>query len=160
VEVEDDDDYAKFAADRADALTRFGYVLSGNPHDAADLVQEALVRLRAAWPRVRRKGNPEAYVRTTMSRLHINAWRTRRRERLAWDPPDRPVFDSPDDGALWAALATLPTRQRAVLVLRYYEDLSDEEIAVTLKISRGTVRSQASRAIDKLRTLQPLGSMR
>ncbi|WP_214110705.1 SigE family RNA polymerase sigma factor [Acrocarpospora catenulata] len=158
--VEEDDDYARFARDRADALLRFGYVLTGNPHDAADLTQEALVRLRAAWPRVRRKSDPEAYARTTMARLHVNAWRLRRREQLTWNPPDRPVFDSPEDGDLWASLATLPKKQRTVLVLRYYEDLSDAAIADIMGISRGTVRSQAARGLDKLRTLQPSGSPR
>jgi len=146
------DTYEDFVASRAQALLRYGYVLSGNSHDAADLVQEALIRLRGAWPRVVNKGDPEGYVRTTMARQHISIWRRTRREDLTDLVPEGSYTDpEPPDDLLWRALGTLPRRQRAVLVLRYYEDLSDEEIAVHLGISRGTVRSQASRALEKLR---------
>ncbi|WP_188194214.1 SigE family RNA polymerase sigma factor [Nonomuraea sp. SYSU D8015] len=153
--MEADPRFAGFVAERGDALLRYGYVLAGNPHDAADLVQEALLKLRASWPRLRAKDNPESYVRTTMARLHTAAWRLRRRELLAWDPPEHGHHDalpSEDEQAMWEALSGLPRKQRAVLVLRYYEGLSDEEIAAALGISRGTVRSQASRALGKLRS--------
>ncbi|MDX6738484.1 SigE family RNA polymerase sigma factor [Actinocorallia sp. A-T 12471] len=145
-------DFERWVASRAPALLRYGYVLTGSPHDAADLVQEALVRLRSAWPRVVRKDDPEGYVRTTMARQHVSAWRRTRRETLTAAVPDAAHHDPlPPDDALWQALTALPRRQRTVVVLRYYEALSDEEIAVRLGISRGTVRSQASRALDKLR---------
>lgn len=156
--MEPDSRFAEFVAERGDALLRYGYVLTGNPHDAADLVQEALLRLRGAWARVRLKDSPESYARTTMARLHIAVWRLRRREQLAWAPPDSEHHDAlptGDEQALWAQLAGLPRKQRAVLVLRYYEQLTDEEIAAVLGISRGTVRSQASRALDKLRSAVP-----
>ncbi|WP_310740257.1 SigE family RNA polymerase sigma factor [Microbispora sp. H10885] len=159
--MDDAPDFADFAAERIDALFRYAYMLTGNPHDAADLVQEAMVRLRGAWPRVRRKHNPESYVRTTITRLHISVWRRRRREHLAWEVPEQPqpVAEPPLD--LWGELARLPKRQRAVLVLRYYEDRSDAEIAEILGISPGTVRSQASRALGKLREIvTPLRSLR
>ncbi|GIH75844.1 SigE family RNA polymerase sigma factor [Planobispora longispora] len=159
--MEADSRFAEFVAERGDALLRYGYVLAGNPHDAADLVQEALLKLRAAWPRVRLKENPESYARTTMARLHVAAWRLRRREQPAWDLPERAHHDalpSGDEQAMWRALAGLPRRQRAVLVLRYYEQLSDAEIAGVLGISRETVRSQASRALDKLRAAVPEGN--
>jgi RNA polymerase sigma-70 factor (sigma-E family) len=154
-----DDDgvtYEEFVTTRAQTLLRYGYVLTGNPHDAADLLQESLVRLRAAWPRVVNKNDPEGYTRTIMARQHISIWRRRRRENLVSDVPDREYSDGGFDRAehdprLWELLSGLPRRQRAVLVLRYYEDLSDEEIASTLGISRGTVRSQAARALEKLR---------
>jgi RNA polymerase sigma-70 factor (sigma-E family) len=148
--------FEEFVGSRADVLMRYAYVLTGDPHDAADLLQEALVRVRAAWPGVVNKREPEGYVRTAMARLHISAWRRRRRERLVSEPPERAYDDAAlaradgDDG-LWRALAGLPRRQRAVLVLRYYESLSDSEIAEVLGVSRGTVRSQASRALEKLR---------
>ncbi|GAA4092033.1 SigE family RNA polymerase sigma factor [Actinomadura miaoliensis] len=155
----DDDDaltYERFVTDRASTLLRYGYVLTGNAHDAADLVQEGLIRLRAAWPRVVRKDDPEGYTRTIMARKHISMWRRRRREHLVREVPERDHVDrgleqAERDPRLWRALAALPKRQRAVLVLRYYEDLPDEEIAKVLGISRGTVRSQAARALDKLR---------
>jgi RNA polymerase sigma-70 factor (sigma-E family) len=146
--------FEEFVGARADALMRYAYVLTGDPHDAADLLQESLVRVRAAWQRIRHE--PEGYVRTTMARQHISAWRGRRRERLMADPPERGYYDGAfarveDDDGLWRALGALPRKQRAVLVLRYYESLSDTEIAEVLGISRATVRSQASRALGKLR---------
>ncbi|GAA4953351.1 RNA polymerase sigma-70 factor (sigma-E family) [Nonomuraea thailandensis] len=149
--MDDAPDFADFAANRGHALFRYAYMLTGNPHDAADLVQEAMMRLRGSWSRVQRKHNPESYVKTTIARLHISVWRRRRREHLVWEVHEQPqpVAESPLD--LWDELAKLPKRQRAVLVLRYYEDRSDVEIAEMLGISPGTVRSQASRALDKLR---------
>ncbi|MFF3440619.1 SigE family RNA polymerase sigma factor [Streptosporangium sp. NPDC002721] len=158
--MEADPRFAEFVAERGDALLRYGYVLAGNPHDAADLVQEALLRLRAAWPGLVAKENPEGYVRTIMARLHTVTWRLRRRESLSWELPEQGHHDalpSGDERAMWEALTGLPRKQRVVLVLRYYEELSDAEIAAVLGISRGTVRSQASRAIDRSRT-GPAGS--
>lgn len=154
-----DDDgltYERFVTERAPTLLRYGYVLTGNAHDAADLVQEGLVRLRAAWPRVVRKDDPEGYTRTIMARHHISVWRRRSRERLSGEVPEREYVDpglerAERDPRLWRSLEALPRRQRAVLVLRYYEDMADQEIAAMLGISRGTVRSQAARALDKLR---------
>ncbi|MEW9554595.1 SigE family RNA polymerase sigma factor [Nonomuraea sp. NPDC050783] len=154
--MEDDSRFESFVADRADALLRYGYVLSGNAHDAADLMQEALIRLHRAWPRVRRKQDPEAYTRTIMARLHISVWRRRGREHLTGDLPDeadrRRLLPSDVEQGLWEALKGLPRKQRAVLVLRYYEDLADEDIARVLGISRGTVRSHASLGLGKLRS--------
>jgi RNA polymerase sigma-70 factor (sigma-E family) len=156
--LEDEPRFEEFVAERADALLRYGYLLSGNPHDAADLTQEALVRLHQAWPRVRRKQAPESYTKMIMVRLHISTWRLRRRERPDWALHETARFDTPpsdSDEGLWEALATLPRKQRAVLVLRYYEDLSDTDIADVLGISRGTVRSHASLGLAKLRSVLP-----
>lgn len=153
--MDDEPGFDRFVAEQADALLRYGYVLTGNPHDAADLVQETLLRVRRAWSRVRRKDNPNSYARTTMARLHISIWRRHRREHLIGDPPDRAgpeVFPFEQQQGLWEELSALPRRQRAVLVLRYYEQLTDAEIAKVLGISPGTVRSQASRGLDKLRS--------
>ncbi|UBU13658.1 SigE family RNA polymerase sigma factor [Nonomuraea gerenzanensis] len=144
-------EFDDFVRARGPALLRYGYVLTGNADDAADLVQEALLKLSDSWKRVRNKNNPEAYVRTTMARQHISWWRGRRREHLTDDLPEGSYTDEPSSGELWKELATLPRRQRVVLVLRYYEDLSDQEIAELLGISRGTVRSQAFRALNALR---------
>ena len=148
--------FEEFVTTRSDALLRYGYVLTGDPHQAADLVQDALVRLRGAWSRVHKKQDPEGYVRVIMARRHVSIWRRRRRERLMGELPDTGYADpglerAHGDAGLWQALATLPRRQRAVLVLRYYEGLTDAEIARTLGISTSTVRSQASRALGKLR---------
>ncbi|WP_336215424.1 SigE family RNA polymerase sigma factor [Nonomuraea sp. LPB2021202275-12-8] len=149
--MDDAPDLADFVANRGHALFRYAYMLTGNPHDAADLVQEAVMRLRNSWPRVQRKHDPESYVKTTIARLHISFWRRRRREHLVWEVPEQPRSEAESPLDLWDELAKLPKRQRAVLVLRYYEDRSDVEIAEMLDISPGTVRSQASRALGKLR---------
>jgi len=149
-------DYETFVRARSAALLRYGYVLAGNPHDAADLTQEALARLSQSWDRLRGKDDPEGYVRTTMARLHISWWRRRRREHAVGIVPERGYADeriaqADGDIGLWRAVVALPRRQRVVLVLRYYEQYSDEEIAQLLGISRGTVRSQAARGLEKLR---------
>lgn len=146
-------EFTDFVAARGSALYRYGYVLTGNAEDAADLTQEALMRLGDAWPRVRKRDDPEGYVRTIMARLHISVWRRLRKERLVAAVPEVGYTEDHigDDVGLWNELKGLPPKQRAVLVLRYYEDLSDQEIAELLGISRGTVRSQAARALNKLR---------
>jgi RNA polymerase sigma-70 factor (sigma-E family) len=150
------DDFESFIRDRTPALVRYGFVLSGNPHDAADLVQESLARLGPRWSRVSSRGDPEGYVRATMARLHISWWRRRRREHSVRSLPERSYIDAgiteaEGDLGLWRAVAGLPPRQRVVLALRYHEQLTDDEIARLLGISRGTVRSQAARGLDKLR---------
>jgi RNA polymerase sigma-70 factor (sigma-E family) len=151
-----DDDYAAFVRLRMPALLRFGHALTGNRHDALDLVQTALERTGVRWRTVRRRpGDPEAYVRRVMVNLHISRWRRLRRETLVRGVPDRPS-DEVADGALerapvWQALRDLPPRQRAVIVLRYYEDLSEAQIADVLGVSPGTVKSQAAKAMVTLR---------
>lgn len=150
------DDFDSFVRARTPTLLRYGYVLSGSPHDAADLTQEALVRLGPRWNRVSARGDPEGYVRTTMARLHVSWWRRRRREHLVDVVPERAQIDggierADEDLGLWPMIQALPPRQRVVLVLRYYEHRDDDEIATLLGISRGTVRSQAARALAKLR---------
>ncbi|MEV6031719.1 SigE family RNA polymerase sigma factor [Nonomuraea sp. NPDC052116] len=144
-------EFEDFVRTRGSALLRYGYVLTGNAEDAADLVQEALLKVSDTWSRVRNKDSPEAYVRTTMARQHISWWRRRRKEHVIDEVPEGAHHDTHTFGELWKELATLPRRQRAVLVLRYYEDLPDDEIAAILGISRGTVRSQAFRALATLR---------
>lgn len=156
-----DEQFAEFVRSRSPALYRYAYLLTGSAHDADDLVQEALIRLRGAWGRVRRQDDPIGYTRTTMARLHVSIWRRRRRESTVATVPDTPVDEQGYERAarrvaVMEALATLPSRQRAVIVLRYYEHQTEEEIAATLGISRGTVRSQASRAMEKLRAIAHL----
>src|SRR5690242_3776229 len=119
------DDFESFVRVRLSALVRYGFVLSGNPHDAADLAQEALARLGERWARVHAGGDPEAYVRTTMARLHISWWRRRRREHPMRTLPEHGYDDAgieaaAGDGAVWRAVHDLPRRQRVVLVLRYF----------------------------------------
>ncbi|MDX6745047.1 SigE family RNA polymerase sigma factor [Actinocorallia sp. A-T 12471] len=151
-----DRQFDEFVAHRFPALYRYAYVLTGNQHDAEDLVQEALTRTGVAWSRIRRKDDPEGYVRTTMARIMANRWRRPKLEHLVPGVPETAVDDPGLDrvhevDGLDAALQALPPRMRAVLVLRYFEQLSEEETARALGCSRGTVKSQASRALAKLR---------
>lgn len=156
-----DDDFAAFVRDRMPALLRFGYALTGNPHDGLDLVQGALERTGVRWRSLRRRDDDaEAYVRRAMVNAWVSRWRRFRRETSMDRVPDRvDLNSSPEDRPgnpldrepLWQALAGLPPRQRAVLVLRYYEQLSEQEIAEVLGVSTGTVKSQAAKAKATLR---------
>lgn len=139
------------------ALVRYATALCGDPTEAEELVQSALVRVALRWPFVRDKDNPDGYVRRAIANGYLTTWRRiRSRETSMAEPPDLPV---PADGtagvddvmAVRRALATLPPRQRAVLVLRYLEDRSEQETAELLGCSIGTVKSQASKALAKLR---------
>jgi RNA polymerase sigma-70 factor (sigma-E family) len=149
-------DFGEFVRLALPGLLRYGHALTGNPHDAADLVQSVLERIGARWATVRRRtGDPLAYARRSMANAHISRWRRFRRERLVAELPDTAAVWQPDrsgDELLWRAVRALPPRQRAVLVLRYYEDLSEIQIAEALGISPGTVKSQASKAMAALRT--------
>ena len=148
-------DFGEFVRAVLPGLLRYGHALTGNPHDAADLVQGVLERIGARWTYVlRRTGDPVAYARRAMANAHVSRWRRTRRESLMADLPDTTAVWQPDrfaDEPLWQALRALPPRQRAVMVLRYYEDLSEAEIAATLGITRGTVKSQANKAMAGLR---------
>jgi RNA polymerase sigma-70 factor (sigma-E family) len=150
--------FEEFVNARLPALYRYAVVLTGNRHDAEDLVQEALVRTGLAWRTVQRKDAPEGYVRTTMVRIMANRWRRPRREYPMADVPDRPADDTGPDrisdiALLDSAIRTLPPRMRAVLVLRYVDQLSEAEIAEVLGCRPGTVKSQAARGLAKLRTM-------
>jgi RNA polymerase sigma-70 factor (sigma-E family) len=149
-------DFAEFVRAVMPGLLRYGHALTGNPHDAADLVQGVLERIGARWTHVLHKtGDPVAYARRAMANAHVSRWRRTRREKLVAELPDTSVVWQPDRFAeqpLWQALRALPPRQRAVMVLRYYEDLSEAEIASTLGITKGTVKSQANKAMASLRT--------
>lgn len=152
-----DEPFRSFVLARRDALLSHAHLLTGSREAAEDVLQTALVRTALAWPRVRNQADPEGYVRVVISRTAASAWRRRRwRERPTAEPPDRPDGTDPtrevdERDAMWRALAVLPPRQRAVLVLRYYEGLSEAEIATVLGCARGTVKSQAAKGLDRLR---------
>jgi RNA polymerase sigma-70 factor (sigma-E family) len=147
-------EFSDYVAFRLPALLRFGYALTGNPHDASDLVQEVLERVGLRWAAIGRgRGGPDAYIRRAMVNARTSRWRRRRPELLVPVIPESAVqqHDRFDDEPLWQALRGLPPGQRAVIVLRYYEDLSEAEIAATLGVSAGTVKSQTARAMATLR---------
>lgn len=144
-----------FVRNRLPELLRFGRVLTGNEEAAADLVQDALERTIMHWSRVESRDDPEGYVRRVMVNRNISIWRRLRRERITDTLPDDGYVDRHRDRELWEALLTLPPRQRAVIALRYYEDKTEAEVASILGCSVGTVKSQASKGITKLRDLMP-----
>jgi RNA polymerase sigma-70 factor (sigma-E family) len=152
------DDFREFVVARQQALIRTAYLLTGDAHLAEDLLQSVLIKVAGKWSRLAEGGNPEAYTRKALVNQYIS-WRRRSRPELpSADPPERGT--SYDDAALQRivlrqALAKLAPRQRAVIVLRFWEDLTEAQIAETLGCSPGTVKSQAHHALARLRTLAP-----
>jgi RNA polymerase sigma-70 factor (sigma-E family) len=143
-------------------LYRLAYGISGDAAAAEDDLQNAFAKVYAQWGRVRRADHPEAYVRRMVLNEVLGGRRAgflkRERPHHHVEPPG--AVASPEAGvvdrdAIWTAVRALPPRQRAVVVLRYYEDLSEAEIAEALDCSRGTVKSQASAAIAALRRTAP-----
>lgn len=162
-------EYDRFVAERSPRLLRVAYLMTSDWGTAEDLLQSALMKAWFAWSRV--SGDPEAYVRRIIVTTHISSRRRRRTAEVLWNDPDsrlRPGGDLPggysrdlatdqaERDAVRQALSRLPRRQRAILVLRYLEDLTEAQTAQTLGISVGTVKGQASRALAKLREISDL----
>lgn len=162
--------FEEFAALRLPALLRYAVVLTGNRDLAQDIVQEVLARAHVRWKQVGRADSPDAYVRRMVLHEYLS-WRRRWSVRHIHPAGDQitgigdarlagrdHAQDVVEADELWARLAALPRRQRAVLVLRYYEQLDDDEIAALLDCRPATVRSHASKALSTLRLrseLQP-----
>ncbi|MFG1887132.1 SigE family RNA polymerase sigma factor [Micromonospora sp. NPDC049051] len=149
--------FAEFVRAETAGLTRFAYLLTGDRHHAEDLVQVALARVAVRWERL---DDPGAYLRRVLYTQAASWWRWRRTrppERLGASLPDRagPVDDVDLRLALRSALARLTVRQRAVLVLRYYEDRTEADTAELLGCRVGTVKSQTRHALGRLRVLAP-----
>lgn len=152
----DEETFRAFVGARSVALLRSAYLLVGDRGLAEDLLQTALVKTYLARSRIRDAAAIEAYVRRTMATTATSWWRGRRfRERPVEAVPETAAGDDlearTEREAMWSYLSELPARQRAVLVLRYYEGLSEIEIAETLSLGRGTVKSHASRGLATLR---------
>jgi RNA polymerase sigma-70 factor (sigma-E family) len=148
--------FEEFVAARRPALLRTAYLLTGNHADAEDLVQAALVRTVPHWRRI--ADRPEPYVRQVLVRESVSRWRRRRWRETATDAPPDLAAPAPDLDrrlALQQALGSLAPRQRAVVVLRYYEDLTEAQTAAVLGIAVGTVKSQARDGLARLRALLP-----
>jgi RNA polymerase sigma-70 factor (sigma-E family) len=170
-----DADFSAYMAARQPALLRTAYLLTGDRHGAEDLVQQTLAKLYVAWSKVQAQESIDGYARRIMINEHNSLWRRawKRREVVTETIPERgpeggpdrsggypgaqdgPAYDDGTRSALWAFVQTLPRKQRAVVVLRYYEELSEAETADVLGISVGTVKSQASRALAALRERAP-----
>ncbi|MBZ5740907.1 SigE family RNA polymerase sigma factor [Nocardioides mangrovi] len=147
--------FEEFVAARSTALWRSAYLLTGDPHRAEDLLQTALVKAWRRWDRISRKEAVEAYVRAAMVTTYTDWWRRRwNGEVPTGELPETPVAaGSPEVRRdVLVALAQLPRGQRAVVVLRFFDDLTEAQTAAALGVSVGTVKSQTSRALVTLRT--------
>ncbi|WP_433300193.1 SigE family RNA polymerase sigma factor [Actinoplanes sp. CA-030573] len=159
-------DYAHFVRTRTHALLRSAYLLTGDQHLAEDLVQEALARTHRAWLRLERPEHAEAYARKVMYHAQVSLWRRPKVAEVL--PGEIESGDAGDAGstedvaeatvqrvALRRALLALTAKQRAVIVLRYFEDHTEAEAAQLLGVSVSTIKTQTARALDRLRTLVP-----
>ncbi|MFR9774509.1 SigE family RNA polymerase sigma factor [Micromonospora sp. MS34] len=152
-----DGEFTAFVTERGPALLRVAYALAGNQHAAEDLLQNALAKAYARWPRIR--GDAEPYVKRILYHDQVSGWRRRgrRAEVPVAELPERAAVGPDTDLGLLLreALRALPPRQRAVLTLRYLEDLSVEQTAALLGCRAGTVASQSAKALTRLRQLVP-----
>lgn len=150
--------FGEFVIARGKALIRLAYLLTGDQHAAEDLLQTALAKTAAKWGNLRHT-DPEAYVRQVIYREQVSRWRRRFREVAVQSPPEA-IYPDPSGHsdlrlAMRQALLRLPPRQRLVIVLRYYEDLTETQAAAAIGCSVGTVRSRTNRAVQKMRVLIP-----
>jgi RNA polymerase sigma-70 factor (sigma-E family) len=162
-------EFERFAAVHADGLLRNAYLMAGDRGEAEDLVQECLLRLARKWPRVRSMEHPGAYARRVLFNLILDGGRQRARRRTELVAVETTDGDGGGDGTTAAlearvelvqALGGLSGRQRAVLVLRYFADLPEAEVASILDCSLGTVKSSTSRGLERLRrTLDPAATL-
>jgi RNA polymerase sigma-70 factor (sigma-E family) len=151
-----DEEFREYVVARGPALLRVAYQLTGQPADAEDLLQAALTKTYLAWEKINDRAALDGYVRRAMVNINISWWRRRKLEEYPAEClPETPAGDVPSPGEihelLEEALDRLPARQRTAIVLRYYEDMSEPEIAKALGVSIGTVKSTVSRAMAKLR---------
>ncbi|NEB80870.1 SigE family RNA polymerase sigma factor [Streptomyces sp. SID14478] len=159
-----DVDFQSFVVGRWARLMRTAFLLTGDQHAAEDLVQSSLERVYTAWRRVASAQDPDAYVRRIMVNMHARRHRGRfkelvsRRDDTSLDVPERGdrMAQALDRGDLMAALVQLPPRQREAVVLRYWEDLSESQVAQAMGCSVGTVKSNAAKGIAKLRAVPGL----
>jgi len=154
--AEEAPDFAAYAAVRWSRLVCTAYLLTGDHHEAEDLVQATLAKVYLNWPRISRLGEPDAYLHRALVNNNLSRFRKRRvvqllTPRLPERARDSATGQVDDRAALMAALAELPARQRAVVVLRYWEDLSEQQVADVLGCTVGNVKSQASRGLRRLR---------
>ncbi|MEY9927940.1 RNA polymerase sigma-70 factor (sigma-E family) [Catenulispora sp. GP43] len=154
--MSDEEDFRQFAASRQKQLLRGAYLLCGDWHSAEDLVQTAFGLMYRSWRRIKRVEHPDAYAKQVLYRCHLSAKRKKRFATVSIESVSEPP--APGDGygdgttaVLLEALADLPDRARAVVVLRFWEDYSVAQTAEALGVSQGTVKSQSSRALTLLR---------
>jgi len=160
VDAGQEEEFRRFVEARWHSLVRTAYLLTGDRHRAEDLVQQVLVKVHRRWSHVGRDGSPYAYTRAALANESASWWRRKRVPESLGEVPvsaDRDprdayaAYDARDEVA--RAVLGLPPRMRAVVVLRYFDDLSEADTAAALGMSVGSVKSQASRGLDRLRTI-------
>ena len=161
--------FSSYVKARQPVLLRTARSLTANPSDAEDLLQTTLTKTYVAWERIEDHRALDGYVRRALLNTRTSQWRKRKVDEFACDelPEPEPVAAGDDPAerqalhdAMWRAITKLPARQRAMVVLRYYEDLSEAQTAEVLGVSVGTVKSAVSRALGKLREDPELGFVR
>ncbi|WP_326659822.1 SigE family RNA polymerase sigma factor [Streptomyces sp. NBC_00385] len=160
--------FTSFVKARGPVLLRAARSLTANPSDAEDLLQTALTKTYVAWERIEDHRALDGYVRRALLNTRTSQWRKRKVDEFACDElPEQEAAPGPDPAerqtlhdAMWRAVLKLPDRQRAMVVLRYYEDLSEAQTAEVLGVSIGTVKSAVSRALGKLREDPELAPVR
>jgi RNA polymerase sigma-70 factor (sigma-E family) len=158
--------FTSYVRERRPVLLRTARALTPNPTDAEDLLQTALAKTYVAWERIEDHGALDGYVRRALLNTRTSLWRKRRVEEFSCDQlPEPDPAPAPDPAeratmrdAMWRAVLGLPARQRAMVVLRYYEDLSEARTAEVMGVSVGTVKSAVSRALAKLREDEQLAA--
>lgn len=158
----DEEEFHDFVVARWDSLLRTAFLLTGDRGHAEDLVQQTLVIVHRKWTHIHRADAPVAYARAVLVNQAKSRWRRRRvTELLTDDPPPAPTPDAYADydrkDELWRALQHLPPRMRAAVVLRYFNDLTEADAARTLGCSIGSVKSQTSRGLSRLRDVLDAG---
>lgn len=148
-------DFDEWVAARGQSLLRLAYVLTGDPAEAVEIVEDALSRALPRWSRISRRHDPDAYVRRLVVQAHVSRWRRLRRRYAPPPPPLEPVpttgvaIKVPDP--IWPACRSLPSDERTALVLRYYEGLSVDEIGELTGVREGVVRSRVADAVAAVR---------
>src|ERR1700757_5061651 len=155
--------FGEYVRTRSQALLRAAQALTGNRADAEDLLQATLVKAYQSWDRIDDQAALDTYVRRVMVNTHISGWRRRRIDEYPTDElPDSPADDHTYDSDLHElvqrAVDRLPRRMRAAVMLRYYDDMSEPEVAAALGVTIGTVKSTVARAVAKLREDAELGA--
>jgi RNA polymerase sigma-70 factor (ECF subfamily) len=159
-----DEEFDAFMTASWASLYRTAMLMTGDAHLAEDLLQNVMGKVYKAWPRVSKVEHPRAYARTVLANEASSWWRKRSSSEVPTETlPEKTASSGHEDrvvdtDVMWQALGQLPSRQRAVVVLRYYEDLSGAEIAAVLGISEGAVKSHAHRALRSLETALMTGA--
>lgn len=157
---EEYDDFETWVAARGPALTRYAFLVCGDESESQDLVQTALEKAWPRWRSISHRGDPEAYLRRAITNGAISRWRKLRRLGVVSQPSVDVVYEAPDIDVAWQLCAELPARQRAAVVLRFYEDLTYADIGKVLGCPEATARSHVHRALAALRGRLSPGDVR